>query len=94
MVALYFYVYQFAPSVCAIAILVLAALVFAPLRFLYPSRMTWMRGWTVAFGLLWGVAVALVLIRLPARSVALATLSLAFPAYYVLLSFYAQWRGR
>jgi phosphatidylcholine synthase len=49
---------------------------------------------TLGLGLLWGVAVALILIRLPARSLALATVSLVFPAYYALLSFYAQWRGR
>jgi phosphatidylcholine synthase len=93
-VALYLYVYQPGATACAAVTLFLAALVFAPLRFLYPSRMTWMRAWTVGVGLLWGVAVALILIRLPARSVALATVSLAFPAYYTLLSFYAQWRGR
>jgi phosphatidylcholine synthase len=93
-VALYLYVFQVDPWICAIATLVLAALVFAPLRFLYPSRMTWMRTPTVAPGLVWGVAVALVLLRLPERAVGLAALSLAYPIYYTLLSFWVQGRGR
>jgi len=93
-VALYFYVFQPSPTACATVTLVLAALVFAPLRFLYPSRMTWMRGWTVGLGLAWGVAVAAVLVHLPERAIGLATLSLAYPVYYTLLSFYAHGRGR
>ena len=93
-VALYLYVYRPGTTACGVLILLLAGLVFAPLRFLYPSRMTWMRALTVGFGLVWGVAVAAILIRLPERSLTLATASLAFPGYYTLLSFYAQWRGR
>jgi phosphatidylcholine synthase len=93
-VALYFYVFQLDPTVCALATLVLAALVFAPLRFLYPSRMTWLRAPTIGLGVVWGAAVALVLLRLPERAVGLATLSLAYPLYYTLLSFWVQGRGR
>jgi len=93
-VALYFYVFRLDAVACALATLALAGLVFAPLRFLYPSRMTWMRAPTVGLGILWGIAVALVLLRLPERAVGLATLSLAYPLYYTLLSFWVQWRGR
>jgi phosphatidylcholine synthase len=93
-VALYFYVFQPAPTLAATITLVLAALVFAPLRFLYPSRMTWLRTLTVGLGIVWGAAVAGVLLQLPERAVGLATASLAYPAYYTALSFYMQWRGR
>jgi phosphatidylcholine synthase len=93
-VALYLYVYDAGPTACAVLTLALAALVFAPLRFLYPSRMTSLRGLTVGLGMLWGVLVALLVARLPERAVTLATVSLAYPAYYTLLSFYLQARRR
>jgi phosphatidylcholine synthase len=92
-VALYFYVLEPGATFCIAATIVLAVLVLAPLRFLYPSRMTWMRAWTVWLGIGWGVLVALVLVALPERATGLAWLSLAYPAYYTALSFYAQWRG-
>lgn len=92
-VALYYYVLEPSPTFCTLVTMVLAVLVLAPLRFLYPSRMTWMRALTVGLGIVWGVLVALVLIALPERATGLAWLSLAYPAYYTALSFYAQWRG-
>lgn len=92
-VALYLYVYRATPVASATLTLVLAVLVFAPLRFLYPSRMTWMRAVTIGLGIVWAVAVAAILLLLPERATTLATLSLAYPAYYTLLSFYAQLRG-
>lgn len=93
-VALYVYVFEPGATASAAISLFLAALVFAPLRFLYPSRMTWMRGLTVGLGIVWGVAVAGVLLQLPTRAVGLAAASLAYPVYYTMLSFYVQWRGR
>jgi phosphatidylcholine synthase len=92
-VALYLYVFGTPPTVCAALILGLAIAVFAPLRFLYPSRMTWMRASTIGLGLVWSVAVAAILLLLPERATTLAAISLAYPAYYTLLSFYAQLRG-
>lgn len=92
-VALYLYVFATPPVVCAALTFALAIAVFAPLRFLYPSRMTWLRASTVGLGLVWAVAVAAVLLSLPERATTLAAISLAYPAYYTLLSFYAQLRG-
>lgn len=92
-VALYLYVYESGPLASAVLTLILAALVLAPLRFLYPSRTPWMRSWTVGLGIVWAVAVAMILLRLPERATTLATVSLAYPLYYSLLSFYLQWRG-
>lgn len=92
-VALYLYVFATGPTICAVLTFGLALAVFAPLRFLYPSRMSWLRASTVGLGLLWGAAVAAVLLLLPERATTLAAISLAYPAYYTLLSFYAQLRG-
>lgn len=92
-VALYLYVFEASPATSTAITFALAVLVFAPLRFLYPSRMAWMRASTVGLGLVWAVAVAAILLLLPERSTTLAAISLAYPAYYTLLSFYAQLRG-
>jgi phosphatidylcholine synthase len=92
-VALYLYVFAVGPDACAALTFFLAAMVFAPLRFLYPSRMAWMRASTVGLGLVWAVAVAAILVLLPERATTLAAISLAYPAYYTLLSVYAQLRG-
>jgi phosphatidylcholine synthase len=91
-IALYLYVFAVPPAVNAAVIAILALLVLAPLRFLYPSRMTWMRTPTIALGVLWGVALLAILWRLPARSPWLASASLLYPAYYTGLSFYLQWK--
>jgi phosphatidylcholine synthase len=93
-VALYLYVFAAPPGLSAALIATLAVLVLAPLRFLYPSRMTWMRAPTVALGVLWGIAILVLLWKLPERSPLLAVLSLSFPAYYTGLSFYLQWETR
>lgn len=92
-IALYLYLFAASPVVSGLLILVLAALVMAPLRFLYPSRMTQLRATTNVLGILWGMAVLVVLWRLPERSPFLAGVSLVYPAYYAGLSFYLQWRG-
>jgi len=92
-VALYLYVFGTGPTACAVVTFALAMLVFAPLRFLYPSRMTWMRASTIGLGMVWAVAVAVILVLLPERATTVAAISLAYPAYYTLLSFYAQLRG-
>ena len=92
-IALYLYVFAFPPGASALLIGILGLLVLAPLRFLYPSRMTWMRTPTVVLGVVWGLALLVVLWRLPTRSLWLASASLFYPAYYTGLSFYMQWTG-
>ncbi|HEY8516980.1 MAG TPA: CDP-alcohol phosphatidyltransferase family protein [Candidatus Binatia bacterium] len=93
-VALYLWVFDAPPEVSAWIVVVLAVLVFVPLRFIYPSRMTVLRKPTIVLGVVWAVMVAVVLLRVPTRSAWLAALSMFYPAYYTLLSFYLQWRGR
>jgi phosphatidylcholine synthase len=65
-----------------------------PIRFLYPSRTVAWQGVTVGLGALWAVAGLLLLWQLPDPSRALAWASLAYPAYYVLLSLVLDARRR
>jgi phosphatidylcholine synthase len=83
-----FYLYILtAPLWFNVAVLViLSALVFVPIRYLYPSRGTRFRKRTYFLALAWGAAVICLVAQFPAPSRALAILSLGFPAYYMLLS--------
>jgi len=92
-VAYYFYVFETPPGWTALTTGVLAVLVFAPLRFIYPSRTEFLRPWTIGLGLIWAVLTLMTLAALPERKTTLAAVSLFYPTYYTLLSFYMQWRG-
>lgn len=93
-VALYFWVLEIPAGACVAITAVLAIFVLVPLRFIYPSRMTDLRGWNVGLGIPWALVVGWMLLRLPERPRTVAMLSLAYPVYYTLASFYLDWRHR
>jgi phosphatidylcholine synthase len=85
-VALYLFVLR-APLWFNCTILVLfAALVFVPVRYLYPSRSPVARKQTIFLGVVWAALVVGLLVQFPEPSRALALCSLFFPAYYLGLS--------
>ena len=86
-VVFYLYLAGWAPEVNAGILLVLAALVFVPVRFVHPSRTLVLRGQTLALGALWSVLMIAMLWRMPDVPRWMFWISLIFPAYYVLLSF-------
>ena len=85
-VVLYLYALRLAPPVNAVVLLGLAALVFVPIGYVYPSRTPTLRGLTVALGLVWGAATVALIFVLPDVPVWLQVVSLAYPVYYVMLS--------
>lgn len=85
-VALYLYVWRLPPTAAAVVLLVLAVLVFVPLRYVYPSRTVALRGLTLVLGATWGLLVFWMLWSLPEAAEPWLTLSLVFPIYYVALS--------
>lgn len=89
-VALYLYVFDFSRPVNAAVLLVLAGLVFVPIRYVYPSRTVALRGLTLALGAAWGAIVMVMIWRLPATDGAWTALSLVFPVYYTALSLWLQ----
>ena len=93
-VGLYFYVFDAPPWACAAITGVLALLVLVPLRFIYPTRMPTLMGWTIGLGVAWSLLVGIVLLRLPERATTVAAISLAYPVYYTLASFWLDWRSR
>lgn len=87
-VAFYFYALGWSPATNAIWLVVLAASVFVPLRYVYPSRTPVLRWLTVGLGIAWGVVLVYALLRLATVPRGLIVASLAFPVYYFVLSVY------
>jgi len=85
-VAFYLFVMHVAPQVNAAVLLALVALVFVPIRYLYPSRTPKWRGLTLALGIAWGVVMLAMLWQLPVVTPVLLWASFVFPVYYLLLS--------
>lgn len=91
-VAFYLYIMETPRWINAFLILILSALVFVPLKYVYPSRTPTLRPCTVVLGVLWGIAVLSMISLLPKPPRTLIFLSLLFPAYYILLSLFLSFR--
>jgi phosphatidylcholine synthase len=91
-VALYLYVWRLAPAVNAAILVTLAALVFVPIRYVYPSRTMTLAGPTLALAAAWSMLLLFIMWRLPATDGPWAVLSLVFPVYYVALSLWLHTR--
>ena len=85
-VALYMFVLRLPPWLNAAIMMTLVALVFVPLRYVYPSRTRTWRVATLVLGVTWAVLTAIVIWRLPAVDGPWLPLSLVFPVYYFMLS--------
>ena len=70
----------------AAILLVLAALVFVPIRYVYPSRTPVLQWPTNILAVIWAGLMMLMLWQYPGVSRTVLLLSLVFPAYYVMLS--------
>ncbi len=93
-VGLYFYVFELPPAACAAVTGLLVFLVLVPLRFIYPTRMPTLQGWTIGLGVVWSLLVGMILLRLPERATGIATISLIYPLYYTVASFMLDCRTR
>jgi phosphatidylcholine synthase len=85
-VALYLYAARLAPGVNAIILLVLCALVFVRIGYVYPARTPVLRGLTIALCVIWGLMTLAIILMLPEVPPLLLATSLFFPIYYVVLS--------
>lgn len=93
-VCFYLLVAGWAAPVNAAVLAALAALVFVPVKYVYPSRTPAWRLATGALGVLWGAAMLVMLWQYPAVSRPLLWASLVFPVYYIALSMILQVKGR
>jgi phosphatidylcholine synthase len=91
-VVLYLFVAGFALAINAAILLALAALVFVPIRYVYPSRTPIFQTLTVGLGAIWAVLMLVMIWQFPAVSPLVFWGSLVFPAYYIVLSVALQFR--
>jgi phosphatidylcholine synthase len=87
-VAFYLYVLSWPPALNAAVLIILAILVFVPIRYAYPSRMTELRAPTIILGIAWGIALLWAVIQFDSAPRAVLTWSLLYPAYYIGISLY------
>jgi phosphatidylcholine synthase len=87
-VVFYLYVLEWPPALSAIVLVGFAILVFVPIRYAYPSRMSELRLPTVVLGLVWGAAVLWALANFDEHPKTVLEWSLLYPAYYIGLSLY------
>lgn len=73
-------------------LLFLSVMVFVPIAYLYPSRTRTLQKQTYILGAIWGLMFVVLLLQFPTPSRSLAIVSLYFPAYYLMLSFYLNAR--
>ena len=90
--AFYAIVLDASPAVVAIALVVFSVLVFVPVRYLYPSRMTTLRTTTLVLSTVWAVTYVVLLLQYPDPHPVVVAVSLAYLAYYLGLSVYLTLR--
>lgn len=91
-VVAYLYMLGMSQAANAAVLVFFAVMVFVPIHYLYPSRMRTFKAPTVVLGTMWGVLFAWMIWRLPAVDGPWTMLSLIFPAYYIALSLWLQFR--
>jgi phosphatidylcholine synthase len=87
-VAFYVVVMSLSPVATALLLLACAVLVFVPIRYIYPSQTTVLRGLNLTLTGLWLVTYAVLLAQMPEPSTLVLAVSLAYIGYYVALSLY------
>ncbi len=93
-VVFYFFMLGTSPWFNALLVIVFSVSVFIPIHYLYPSRSPILRGLTVGLGILWGITLLIMIYRLPQPSTGLALVSLFYPVYYLLISFWLEAKRR
>jgi len=91
-VVVYLYILQPRPMFSAILLVVLAILVFVPIRYIYPSRTRTFQTVTLFLGATWALLFTWMIFRLPATDGPWTALSFVFPIWYLALSLYLHGR--
>ncbi len=92
-VALYVVVLELSPWVTTALLLLCAALVFVPIKYLYPSRTNTFRVLNLALASLWLVLYAVMLAGVPQPNPVVVGLSLLYVGYYLVMSVYVTVRN-
>ena len=93
-VAFYVIIASLSPATTGIILAVCSALVFVPIKYIYPSRTRAFRRTNLAATAAWLVAYAVLLTQMPDPSMLLIWLSLLYIAYYLVSSVYLTLTGK
>ena len=93
-VAVYLFAAELPQAINAAVLLVLSALVFVRIGYIYPSRTPELRGLTIGLGAIWALMVVAIILLMPEVPRLLLYGSLFFPVYYTVLSLVLQGRRR
>jgi phosphatidylcholine synthase len=86
-VALYLFCLHLPPLASELIVGGFAAMVFIPIKYIYPSRTEPLRPLTITYGIVWGVVTVAMLLMLPVVNPVLLFISASYIVYYFLLSF-------
>lgn len=86
LVAFYLYCFKLRPALNAVILLGFAAMVFVPIKYIYPSRTELLRRLTITLGIIWAVLIAYLLATLHSPNHFLVWLSFSFIGYYLIMS--------
>ena len=87
LVAFYLYCLDLGTLAGTLIVTLFAAMVFVPIKYIYPNRTGPLRVLTLTFAIVWGVVTLALLVALPAKHPVLLGTSLSFIAYYFVASF-------
>lgn len=90
---LYLFLFEPPQIVSLGAVFLCGAACFFPLRFLYPSRTSWMPGLNLALSWLWGMLLLAALVSYPRGHRLWAGLSLIYVGYYLAVSLWITWNA-
>jgi phosphatidylcholine synthase len=82
-VAFYVVVAELSPTTTGVILVICAALVFVPIKYIYPSRTRTFRTANLAFSAFWLACYSVLLVQWPSPSPVVLWLSLAYLIYYV-----------
>jgi phosphatidylcholine synthase len=87
LVAFYLFCLRFGPVLNGVIVTVLALMVFAPIKYIYPNRTFSLRPITLGLAIVWAAITVAMLPSLPQHNPVLLYSSLAFIGYYLVASF-------
>lgn len=91
--ALYLFCFGLSPLLNSLIVIGLAAMVFVPIKYIYPNRTQNFRPLTLALGFVWAAAAIELVWNLPHPHRALVWGSFAYIIYYLAASFFLQGRA-
>lgn len=92
--AFYFYLLDTPPALNGLLLVFFAVMVFVPIKYIYPSRTPVLRALNIGLGFFAFIILCLIMINFDHPDPRLVYLSLIYPIYYMVVSFYLHFRPR